>query len=101
MGFELMSGAGGELENPGRDIPRAIITAGLLISVFYLLGTVGILVAIPLAQLGLVSGIIDTLRAVLGDSGVGGAVVTLLGIGALYTLLAKRWSSSYGCRGNR
>ncbi len=89
MGFELMSGAGGEIENPGRDIPRAIITAGVFIAVFYLLGTVGMLMAVPLDKLGLVSGIIDTLHAVLGDAGVGGAMVTLLGIGALYALLAN------------
>src|SRR5512137_2117425 len=35
MGFELMSGAGSEMKNPGRDIPRAIIIAGVLIAFFY------------------------------------------------------------------
>ena len=89
MGFELMSGAGDEMENPKRDIPRAIIIAGVLIAVFYMLGTVGMLMALPVEQLGLVSGIIDTLRVLLGDSGFGGAMVTLLGIGALYTFLTN------------
>ncbi len=89
MGFELMSGAGEEMENPGRDIPLAIISAGALIAFFYLLGTVGMLMALPLDQLGLVSGIIDTLKAVLGDSGVGGAVVTILGVCVLYSFLAN------------
>ena len=89
LGFELMSGAGDEMENPGRDIPKAIITSGALIAFFYLFGTVGILMALPLDQLGLVSGIIDTLKAILGDSGLGGMIVTLLGIAALYTFLAN------------
>ncbi|MEA4909153.1 MAG: APC family permease [Chloroflexi bacterium] len=89
MGFELMSGAGAEMENPKRDIPRAIITAGVLIALFYLLGTVGMLVALPLDQLGLISGIIDTLHAIFGETGVGGALVTILGIGALYTFLTN------------
>ncbi len=89
MGFELMSGAGDEMTNPGRDVPRAIITAGVLIAVFYMLGTVGMLVALPLEQLGLVSGIIDTLRLLFGESGLGGILVLVLGLGALYTLFAN------------
>jgi amino acid transporter len=89
MGFELMSGAGDEIKNPGKDIPRAIIISGILITVFYLLGTIGMLMALPVEDLGLVEGIIDTLRILIGESGFGGFVVTLLGIGALYSFLAN------------
>ncbi len=89
LGFELMSGAGEEMKNPGRDIPRSIITSGLLIAFFYLFATVGMLVALPLDQLGLISGIIDTLKAVLGDSAIASALVVILGIGALYTFFAN------------
>lgn len=89
MGFELMSGAGEEMQNPQRDIPRAIITAGLLIAFFYLMGTIGMLMALPTEQLGLVTGIIDTLRILFGESGIGGVIVTILGIGALYTFLTN------------
>jgi len=89
LGFELMSGAGEEMKNPGHDIPKAIITAGALIAFFYLFATVGMLLALPLEQLGLVSGIVDTLKAVLGTSTVASVVVTILGIGALYTFFAN------------
>lgn len=89
MGFELMSGASGEMKNPGKDIPRAIITSGALIAVFYILGTVGILMALPLDQLGLVSGIVDTLKILLGGTPVGNAVVVVLGVAALYSFLAN------------
>lgn len=89
MGFELMSGAGEEMQNPQRDIPRAIITAGILIAFFYLMGTVGMLMALPAEQLGLVSGIIDTLRILFGESQLGNLIVTILGIGALYTFLTN------------
>ena len=89
MGFELMSGAGDELENPGKDIPRAIITSGLLITVFYLLGTVGMLMALPVEDLGLIDGILDTLWALLGTTGIGNTFVYILGIGALYSFLAN------------
>jgi len=89
MGFELMSSASGEMKNPGKDIPRAIIISGALIAAFYLLGTVGILMALPLDGLGLISGIIDTLRVLLGESGIGGALVMVLGVAALYSFLAN------------
>ncbi len=89
MGFELMSGAGDEMTNPGRDVPRAIITSGVLIAIFYLLGTIGMLMALPLEDLGLVSGIIDTLWLLFGESGLGGGIVVVLGLGALYTLFAN------------
>ncbi len=89
LGFELMSGAGEEMKNPGRDVPKAIITAGVLIAFFYLFATVGMLLALPLDQLGLVSGIVDTLQAVLGSSVIGTVAVIVLGIGALYTFFAN------------
>ncbi len=96
MGFELMSSAGEEMENPGRDIPMAIITSGGLIAFFYLLATLGILLALPLDQIGLISGVIDTLKAIVGDSGFGGVLVTILGVGALYTFLANMVTWSMG-----
>ncbi len=89
LGFELMSGAGEEMKDPGRDIPRSIITSGLLIALFYLFATVGMLLALPLDQLGLVSGIVDTLKAVLGESTIASVLVAMLGIGALYTFFAN------------
>ena len=89
MGFELMSGAAEEMHNPGKDIPRAIIISGALIALFYILGTLGMLMALPLDQLGLVEGIIDTLNIIFGQSAAGTAIVTVLGIGALFTLLAN------------
>lgn len=89
MGFELMSGASEEMEDPRRDVPRAIIIAGVLIAAFYLLGTVGILIALPVDDIGLVEGIIDTLRKLFGDGGVGGAFVVALGVMALYTFFAN------------
>jgi amino acid transporter len=89
MGFELMSGASGEMKNPGKDVPRAIIISGALISVFYLLGTVGILMALPMDQLGLISGVIDTLKILLGSTGLGGVIVVILGVATLYSFLAN------------
>ena len=89
LGFELMSGAGAEMENPARDVPKAIITSGIFIAAFYLLGTVGILIALPMDDIGLISGIMDTFTKLFGDAAFGPAIVMILGIMALYTFLAN------------
>lgn len=87
MGFELMSGASAEMKNPARDVPVTIAVSGLLIAAFYLFATIGILIALPLDEINLVSGIVDTLRVLLGEGG--GVFVVVLGIMALYTFLAN------------
>jgi amino acid transporter len=89
MGFELMSGASEEMTNPQRDVPRAIIISGVLIAVFYLLATIGMLVALPVDQIGLIEGLLDSLHKLFDGYAWGGAFVMMLGIGALFTFLAN------------
>jgi amino acid transporter len=89
MGFELMSGAAEEMKNPARDVPKAIITAGVIIAAFYLLGTIGILLSLPMDDIGLINGVIDTLTKLFGESAFGPAIVMTLGLMALYTFVAN------------
>jgi len=89
MGFELMSGASAEMKNPARDVPLTIAVSGILIAAFYLFATIGVLIALPLDDINLVSGIVDTLRVLLGEGGAGGTFVILLGLMALYSFLAN------------
>ncbi|MEG6509731.1 APC family permease [Methyloligella sp. 2.7D] len=89
LGFELMSGAGAEMKNPGRDVPLAILIAGVIIATFYLLGTFGILAAIPLEEINLIEGLIDTFRQIFGTTGAGGALVAALGLMAMYTFFSN------------
>jgi amino acid transporter len=89
LGFELLSGASEEMENPRRDVMVSIALGGLLITFFYLLGTVGILVALPVDRIGLVEGLVDTLRVLFGDSRPAQVFVFVLGAAALYTLYAN------------
>lgn len=89
LGFELMSGAAEEMKDPARDIPKAIIISGIIIAAFYLLGTIGILIALPQDDIGLIEGLIDTLHKLFGESGIGGAFVFGLGLMALYTFFAN------------
>jgi amino acid transporter len=89
LGFELMSGAGEEMRNPARDVPIAILVSGLLIATFYLLATTGILIALPVDDIGLIEGLLDSLERLYQDYPQGAAFVTALGIGALFTFVAN------------
>lgn len=89
LGFELMSGAGEEMKNPAHDVPRSILIAGLLISFFYIFATLGMLLALPAADIGLIDGLIDTFRRLFGNAAGGAAFVTILASMALYTLVAN------------
>ena len=89
LGFELMSGAGEEMNDPAHDVPKSILVSGLLISFFYIFATLGILLALPAKDIGLITGLIDALRRLFGSTVFGSALVFTLASMALYTLLAN------------
>ena len=95
LGFELMSSAGGEMREPQRDVPRVILLAGAVVSVVYTLGALGILLAVPLRDLSIVTGTYDALL-VLGKpwGAAGDTLVLALGLGFLYACVANivTWS---------
>ena len=74
LGFELMSSAGEEMRDPQRDVPRVILLSGLLLAFVYMLGVLGILLAVPLGELSLVTGTWDALAALGSRFGAGGNV---------------------------
>ena len=95
FGFELMSSAGGEMKNPKRDVPRVILWSGAIIAVLYSFAIGGILFAVPIEKLSIVTGTWDAL-VVLGKQWgrAGDTAVFLLGIGFLYACVANvvTWS---------
>jgi glutamate:GABA antiporter len=95
FGFELMSSAGGEMKNPKRDVPTVIFWSGALIAILYSFAAGGILFAVPIEKLSIVTGTWDAL-AVLGKEWgrAGDTVVFLLGLGFLYACVANvvTWS---------
>ncbi len=56
VGFELQNGAGEEMHNPQRDVPRAIIRSGIIAVVAYAAFLIFILLALPKSQLTNVGG---------------------------------------------
>src|SRR6266851_217003 len=76
VGFELQNGAGEEMVNPQRDVPRAIIRSGIVAVVAYGAFLVFILLALPKSQLTNVGGFDSAYQSV---STVLGPVATPLG----------------------
>ncbi|MBT4521446.1 MAG: amino acid permease [Halieaceae bacterium] len=97
LGFELVSASSDEMQDPARDVPRAIFFSGAIIIILYLLGTLAVLVAIPAAQINLVEGLIDTFKLLFGDSNAGQTITLVLGIGALYTFFSNGVTWAMGC----
>lgn len=89
LGFELMSSASTQMENPKRDVPRTIAIAGALIGGFYLVATVGMQLILPADKISDTTGLLDALKLGFGDSPVAHGVVTALGIGALFCFFAS------------
>ncbi len=88
LGFELMSSASQEMRDPKRDVPRAILSAGILIGVMYVLAVVGMLWLRPLSTITATTGLYDALKTGLGSAGVGHAFAFVLCLGALYCFFA-------------
>ena len=98
LGFELMSAAGGEMRDPQRDVPWVVAIAGVLIAAIYTLGVTGILLAVPVERLSLVTGTWDALAVLGGQWGTAGrGLVLALGIGFLYACIANIVTWSLGC----
>ena len=96
LGFELMSSASEEMKNPKRDIPRAIFWSALIIFLAYLFGTFAILTAVPVGEIDLVEGLVDTFRQLFGESALGSAAAMTLGLFALFTFFSNTATWSIG-----
>ena len=60
-GAESASMLGDEIENPRRTLPRALLLAGLIIPLIYIVPTIGILVALTPDHVTIISGFMDSI----------------------------------------
>lgn len=95
MGFELVATMTKEMKNI-KDVPKVIFLAIGITAFLYIFGTLGILLALPVEEIGLVSGIIDTLKTLFGDGAFGQFMVTSLGIVTLITFIGNMVSWTMG-----
>lgn len=100
LGFEVVSTFSDDMENPKKEIPKAIILGGILIAIFYLLPSFGIGVAIPVSELSTDSGLLDSysqLMSIAGfAAGVVNAITVIVGGLFIYTLVANIVSWNFG-----
>ncbi len=97
LGFELVSAGSEEMNNPQRDVPRAILVSGLVIIVLYTLATIALLTAFPADQIDVVEGLVDSMYLFFGETGTGAVLAMGLGVGALYTFFANGVTWALGC----
>jgi amino acid transporter len=97
LGFELISSIAGDLDNPGKNIPKMTVMAGAMIAVLYIFGTFGILAATPAAEIDTVDGFFYALQELTTVFGGAGPVIfkVLIGI-SLFTLMANMISWTLG-----
>jgi len=86
FGCELVLGAAGEMKNPGRDVPKALILSAIVIASLYLITTFAIWVVIPVAEINIAGGILQVFRIVFGSQGIGQIVVIIFGLNIMVNL---------------
>lgn len=100
LGFEVVSTFSDDMDNPKKEIPKAIVLGGVLIAVFYLLASFGIGVAIPLEELSSDSGLLDSYNILLTTVGFSAAaikaIIVVVGGMFIYTLIANIASWNFG-----
>jgi len=85
-GFELAPLMAGEIRDPRRNLPRAIVISGALIAFIYVLGTGALMAALPHAQVNIITGVTQAVQAVsdrVGVAGLTGVMALLITLGNL------------------
>jgi amino acid transporter len=86
-GLESASMMGDEIQNPRRNIPRALLIGGGLITLLYILSTVAMLVALPQAEILSLQGFMLSVQqaservGIVGLTGVAAVLITVGGLG--------------------
>ena len=99
LGFEVVGSFVDDMENPKKDIPKALVIGGLLMAFFYILPATGINVAMSVEDAE-VAGVTDSFAILLANLGVGAgtirAIVIVVGLMFIYTMVANIVSWSFG-----
>ncbi|MFP4496576.1 MAG: APC family permease [Vulcanimicrobiota bacterium] len=63
-GMELQGCMGEEIDEPGKNIPRAIFISGIAIVLIYIFSTLALMVALPANEINVISGIVQVIARV-------------------------------------
>ena len=92
-GMDVISCNAGEMENPKKDVPRAIFISGIISILVYILSAVAVLIILPLEGIDSASGMIDAIIKVYGASRI---VVALIGIALVIVYISYIFSWTIG-----
>ena len=99
LGFEVVATFTGDMENPKKEIPKALIIGGSLMALFYILPATGINIAMSTADAE-VAGITDSFAILLTSLGMNAdairVIVIVVGLMFIYTMVANIVSWSFG-----
>ena len=99
LGFEVVATFADDMENPSKEIPKALIYGGLLMAIFYILPATGVNIAMSLEQAE-AAGITDSFSILLTNLGVSAnlvrAIIITVGLMFIYTMVANIVSWSFG-----
>ncbi|MEG2382812.1 MAG: APC family permease [Oscillospiraceae bacterium] len=97
MGFELISSIGSKIDNPGKNIPKMTIMAGIIITALYIFGSLGILAAVPAGEIDTVDGFFYTMEEICSVFGPAQRPMFLIIISiAMLTLVSNMVSWAMG-----
>lgn len=94
LGFEVICTFADDMENPRKQIPQAIIVAGIVIAAIYIFSAFGIGMAIPTAEISTSSGLMDSFKLLTGSTE--GLFISLMALLFLLTLFGNMISWSLG-----
>lgn len=94
LGFEVICTLSGDMENPSKQIPKAIVIGGLVIAGIYMFSAFGIGAAIPTENISTSSGLVDAI--ILLTKEPAGILVKISAVLFLLTLFGNMISWSLG-----
>lgn len=99
LGFEVVATFVEDMENPKKEIPKALIVGGILMALFYILPATGVNIAMTLEQAE-ASGITESFLILLTKLGFNANIIHMLviavGLMFIYTMVANIVSWSFG-----
>ncbi len=95
MGFELVATMTKQMKDV-KQMPKVVFLAIAITSFLYIAGTIGILMALPVDEIGLAAGIVDTLKVLFGEGPLGQFIIYALGVVTLITFICNMVSWTMG-----
>jgi len=87
IGFEILATFRNQVKNPKKEFPKIVLVSGIIISLFYMLTSFSLSVAIPKNELSLETGLIESYEILLGINS--GFVINIISILFIITLFVS------------